>query len=533
MKKLCILLRLHRLELFGINRMMHTPGKRKRAWAVIALAALCGVGALGLIGLYEYFLALGLNALGMLGIFPEMLVSVAALTTLVTTVFKAPDALYKMRDFDLILSLPVSEKTVALARVIKIYSLNLLFTLGVLIPGGVLYGIFAKPDVQFYLAYALCMALSPMVPMVLGAIIGAALHLAGAGLKGAKYAGLALSFVALIGLMVGSFYLSFQSADAAMLTDMAGGIGRTLSRIYPLADLYHGAVVEADPAALAGYAAISLACFLLAAVAFGQGFVRLNTFLNARHQAGNFRIRAQKASPARRALLRREFARYFACNIYVLNTAFGLILAVLLSVALAIFWKKIFPVVFLYVGLGNPIAVLAAFGLALFVGMSCTTGVSVSLEGKNLWILKTLPVSPMDWMLAKIRMNLWLSIPCALIGSTIVALVIRPGLGAAIVLFALPISSAAFVAVFGLVVNLKVHRFDWVSEMRVVKQSLGAMLPVFLMMLVEMGGGYLAMEVSSMEHLLVPFCLIAALLLSTGILLFLLKSKAEKWARNL
>ena len=48
-----------------------------------------------------------------------------------------------------------------------------------------------------------------------------------------------------------------------------------------------------------------------------------------------------------------------------------------------------------------------------------------------------------------------------------------------------------------------------------------------------MGGGYLAMEVPLMEHLLVPFCLIAALLLSTGILLFLLKSKAEKWARNL
>ena len=47
-----------------------------------------------------------------------------------------------------------------------------------------------------------------------------------------------------------------------------------------------------------------------------------------------------------------------------------------------------------------------------------------------------------------------------------------------IALLALPLAVAVFSAQFGLLCNLKWHRFDWTNEATVIKQSLAAALPI-------------------------------------------------------
>ena len=49
------------------------------------------------------------------------------------------------------------------------------------------------------------------------------------------------------------------------------------------------------------------------------------------------------------------------------------------------------------------------FALSWLISIGPTTACSVSLEGKNLWIVKTLPIPARDWLLPKLRLNLQLS----------------------------------------------------------------------------------------------------------------------------
>ena len=269
MKKLSVLMRLDRYELLGINRRLHDPAQRLGGKWLLALIVLAAIAAVGVAFAYCMGVAYALSAIGALAVFPVMLVSVSALVALITTIVKAPDALFGTRDLDMLLSLPIPTRTVATARVLKIYSMNLLFTLLILVPGGVAYGILAAPAPAFYISYALCALAAPMLPAVVASFLGALVALAGASIKRLRYAGLFLMFVALIGVVVGSSYLSSTAANAEMFIDFAKGFSDLFARIYPLAGLYEKAVLGGDAVALLAYVGLSLLAILLAGRCLG------------------------------------------------------------------------------------------------------------------------------------------------------------------------------------------------------------------------------------------------------------------------
>ena len=220
MKKLGLLMRLDRYELFGINRRMHDPARRFGGKWLLALVVLAAIAAVGVAFAYCMGIAYALSVIGALSVFPVMLVSVSALVALVTTIVKAPDALFGARDLDTLLSLPIPTRTVATARVLKIYGMNLLFTLLILVPGGVAYGILARPAPAFYISYALCALASPMIPAVAASLLGALVALAVLVLMPALMG----AFSALIGLIVNCKFPRFDWTNAAKVAKNSAGV---------------------------------------------------------------------------------------------------------------------------------------------------------------------------------------------------------------------------------------------------------------------------------------------------------------------
>ena len=106
MRKLCFCW-LSRLELFGVNKLLNDPKRRRRARILVPLMALGMLAILGVVGVYCFGICYGLNWMGALDVFPVMMAAISAVTVLMTTIFKASDALFQSRDFDLILSLPI------------------------------------------------------------------------------------------------------------------------------------------------------------------------------------------------------------------------------------------------------------------------------------------------------------------------------------------------------------------------------------------------------------------------------------------
>lgn len=123
-----------------------------------------------------------------------------------------------------------------------------------------------------------------------------------------------------------------------------------------------------------------------------------------------------------------------------------------------------------------------SFGTAVCVIVCfCTSMVmisapSVSLEGKCLWIPKSIPVKADTILRSKISSHIVISLPFIIISGIICSIAFGGGIAEIATYFLLPMSSIVFGAVFGVVINMKFPKFDWINETVAIKQSASVMI---------------------------------------------------------
>jgi ABC-2 type transport system permease protein len=136
------------------------------------------------------------------------------------------------------------------------------------------------------------------------------------------------------------------------------------------------------------------------------------------------------------------------------------------------------------------------FIICALLGMSCTACVSLSLEGKNIWILQSLPISPKTIFHSKMLVNLTLLIPTALICSILLSIRFASSFSSALIIIGLPLMYCLFIPVWGMFIDIKLGYYDWVSETAIIKQSANALagligsgllglLPIVLILFVD------------------------------------------------
>ena len=189
-----------------------------------------------------------------------------------------------------------------------------------------------------------------------------------------------------------------------------------------------------------------------------------------------------KAVSPRRALFRKELRRFWSNSMYVMNAALGSLFTLAAAVALVIYRDAPAQLEQMIPGAGAFLGPIAAAALCLLASTNVISAPSVSLEGKNLWIAKSLPVSAGDVLMSKAWVHVAITLPPILLAWLAVVCVLK--LSPAMALLILVIA-AAFVlsgALFGVVVNLHFPRFDWISEVVAVKQSMSTVICMFVSM---------------------------------------------------
>jgi ABC-2 type transport system permease protein len=194
-----------------------------------------------------------------------------------------------------------------------------------------------------------------------------------------------------------------------------------------------------------------------------------------------YREKTAKKGNALSALVRKELAHYWSKPSVILNSSLGSLGMLALSVILIVKQSDILS----YVGdftpmLGNPPPAFLAAAVLVFLNTANNLSSSlVSLEGDNLWIVKSIPVPPRTVIQSKMCTHLILSgIPC-LTASICAAIVLAGSILDGMVLVLLPQAACALIAVGGLAINLHFPKLDWTNEIYVVKQGLSAMLAMF------------------------------------------------------
>ena len=175
--------------------------------------------------------------------------------------------------------------------------------------------------------------------------------------------------------------------------------------------------------------------------------------------------------------------------------------------------------------------------LILFMGgMTSTTTSTISLEGKSLWILKSLPVSETKIFWSKILVDASFTFIAALIVTIIGAILVNAPILITILIIVASLIYALFKAILGLLINLKFYRLDWDLPVKVIKQGLS----VFVMMVVGILSatlivffGYFLLVKVNLSIDLVILLITTLYLIFLVVELFILIKLAPKWFREI
>lgn len=474
MRKLLILWRVH----FRSMLRSFSMGRGKQAVGGFGALALMAFLALYCSGVYSFMLADVLSGAGLVDLVLPLMGLMACLMSLMLTVTAPSGLIFGGKDSDLMLTLPVPAFTVVLGKVLALYLENLVFCGMWMLPTSAAYlsnaGLGAGGAALFCVRLVLMLPFLPLLPSAIGMLCGWGIAYAAGRMRHKSLVSTLLGFLFVGLVMVGSFQINELSALLLMHAD---GVRRVLHGwLLPFGLLLDG--LTGSAAALLGFDVLMLVPFLALTWLVGTRYRRILSAVNSHRTRSDYKLREVKANGAFAALFGKECRRYFGTTVYFLNTGIGAVM--MLGFAFYMLFARD-RMALLIDAFGGPQAAAPVFALVLCLLESTanTTSVSISLEGKTLWILKEAPVPAQTLFGAKALLGMLI----AGVPGVVSAGLLSAGLGLpmvqALALMALALGTAVFVAVLGLAVNLKFPKVDFENEAIVVKQSASCVIGVF------------------------------------------------------
>lgn len=467
------LIRLELSNIFSLNVLRHTKNPKEKRKAYL-MAGVYGFLIL-LVFLYMGGMSYGLTLLGAGAVVPAYLIAIASIFIFFFGTFTAGASLFSRNGYDILCSLPVSRTAIAVSRFVRMYAENLVLTLAVMVPGMGVYAVLQQPNVGFYLTSVMGIFTVPLLPVAAAALVGALITGISSKMKHKSLVEAGLSILLVVGIFCLTPGLAGMEGNITpeMLTALSDKVLEALGTVYPPAAWLGTAIVTGNIMGCLGCAGVSAVGFLVVVAFVSLRFHSICRQLFSSSAKHDYRMERLKQNSLLVSLCGREFRRYFASGVYVSNTIMGPILGTVLSGALFFTGKdRIEQILAIPIDISGLVPFLVG-GVFCMMTAAC---VSISMEGKNFWIVKTLPIPTKTILDAKILMNLLLMLPFYLVSETFLILALKPDILGLIWLLVIPAVIALFSCVYGVTVNLRLPVLDWESEVSVVKQSAASLL---------------------------------------------------------
>lgn len=462
---------------WGINEWRYSKNKSKKTQFLITAF---GIGFVALLYmLYIAFMTIGYAKVGLTDIIPAYMLSMTSIIILFFTVYKAGSVLFEMKSYDILISMPLSPAAIIVGRFLTMYVTNMLLSLLTFVPVTIIYAIYIKPAFCFYIMLLLAIFLTPLLPMTIATAVGALIIAISSRTKHKTMMHILLSFVLIIGILVGSMF-SGNMTDAQMeemLLNLSVMLTQQLKRIYPPSILFINAFVNNSFLWYTLFAGISIGAFALFVWIIQKNYIAICSLLKIKETKRNYKLRSLRQSSKLKALLLRECKHYFSSSIYVINTMIGYLMMVLISIAVLVAGVDTLETA---LGLPGIISKVGGFVLAASAAITSITASTISMEGKQYWLLQSLPLSTKDIINSKILLNLVVAAPFYIISEVFIIIAAHSDWVQCMWLLITPLVYIVFSAVSGLALNLRFPNMHWESETAVVKQSLSATLTMFV-----------------------------------------------------
>lgn len=472
------LLSLYLCNFWDSNRVRYSKDKKDKM-RYRAMLILYGILAI-ILESYIIGSMWGYYYLGVGWILPMYGVILSSILILVLNYFKAGNFLFQLNSLDTLVALPVPRSAIVLSRVLYIYILSLGLSGAILIPGMLLYGIGEGMGILYYVLYLLGIFLVPLLPVSIAIGIGGVAKAIASRMKHKSLVEsiiIILIAVGILGLtskvnMYGNIELDIEQIEA--LTRAAVEI---MSKIYPLSLYFVRGVLYGDIMAYSMFAGISVGVFAVVFLILIKFFRPICAGLSATYSTKSYSKVEGNQSSVIRALVVRELRYYVSHSVYLMNTIMGPVLMVAAAVGICVTgWENITAGLPFEI----PIKVFLPFALSLCGILMPTTSCSISLEGKERWITKSLPISEKLQYDSKLFMYWIVCAPFYVISVAVSAFYLKFYGMELVWLLLIPVIYFVFSGVVGIWINLKFPKFDWENETQVVKQGIGTLISMLI-----------------------------------------------------
>ncbi len=436
-------------------------------------------------------MCVGYGKFGIIGAAPVMCALIISAMAFFLTLFKTNGYLFHFREYDMLMSLPFSSSTVAGCKFLYMYVKSLPWHMSISLAMMIGYGWFAHPPV---IVYPLWIALSlflPGIPMLAAAFLGFLIARISTGFRRTNVIQTVLTFIFVIFCFSLRFIIEdiFRNDKVQSTLMLASQLTGGAAKVYLPAGWFADAITKTSVSDALLLVGVTAALFAAVFAVVGRSYRNINSALKSHAAAKNYRMTAQKKRSVLQAIAHKEFRRLMGSTAYMVNGAMGEVLAALLGlVTLVIGFDRIVKTVTNGAPFQSSILQPAIpFIVYFFIGMMSTTACSPSLEGKNYWILQSLPIEKKTVYQGKMLFNMYLTVPFMAFSTLCLCVSARvPALNTALYLL-LGVALCAFSTAWGCVCGVRHMRLDWENEIEVIKQ--GAAVAIYLLpnMFVVMG----------------------------------------------
>ena len=420
------------------------------------------------------------------------------------SIFETKSELFECKDNDLLLSMPIKPQDIVVSRISVVMIYNYLEELVIMLPSIIVYAVYTR-DMIGVIGAVIVSLFIPLISTALSSAVGYLIAMISRKIRRKTLVTTLISV---------AFILVFFFAYTAMLNNMDSFMEGGGSEIIVLPEsapiLYHvGSAALLKPLNISALILLSVAFAALAFFIISKNYIKITTYTGVTRKAV-YKGEIVKRKSALAALINKELKRFFSSTAYMTNGAIGIIFTLIFGV-IAVFNRAEFAEISsMLVSSGfaedflSPLMICA---IVMFSSMNMQSASALSLEGKNLWCVKSMPVSDREVLLSKAMPQIVVTVPPTVITSILFMIATSAPAKYWAFYILTPITANVFFAFLGLVMNVAFPKFDYENEVQPIKQS----MPVFLAMMSQMVIGLLAIGINVLLSI-IGFGILAAFL---------------------
>lgn len=393
------------------------------------------------------------------------------------SVFNTFSGLYLSKDNDLLLSLPIPVRSILGARLVSVYLLGLMYSAVVIVPAIIVYWVVAPFSVAAVIGSLLLLLLLSLIILILSCVLGWCVAKLSLKLKNKSFITVLLSL-----LFFAAYYFVYFKAQGViqqLLTNVVVYGEKVKDCAYPF--YLFGRIGEGEPFAMLLFGVAILFLTALTFFVLEKSFISIVTSSGRTVRVEYKEKRVQRKSESA-ALLGKELGRFLSSPNYMLNCGMGSLFLCIAGVLILVKGRELLKVLsLLFIDEKGSVMLIVAAVLALcaLVAVNDMVVPSVSLEGKNIWLVQSLPVSPWKVLRAKLWVQLLVTGVPLLFCSVCMAGVLSCSVLNKLLVIVVPFVYLVFMTFVGLFLGLKLPNLTWTNELVPIKQSLGVMLAMF------------------------------------------------------